>query len=155
MTRELISRCGGSPPRLRGIELPYDRQDGHDNRRDYGRGFEEILHKAAFTITIVTLGAFAVVALAVGQHQESAQRTAEEARHKAIREQLGVFIVQGQELMRRCTQENQPLPAALETPWTRTDVEPCRGRPFGLYGELEPESQNGKSRVTPLGALDL
>ncbi len=66
--------------------------------------------KAFFTITIVALGAFAVVALLLVQRRESAQRTADEARHKAIREQLGVFIVEGQELVHRCTQEHWPVP---------------------------------------------
>jgi len=74
--------------------------------------------KAFFTITIVALGAFAVVALLLVQRRESAQRTADEARHKAIREQLGVFIVEGQELVHRCTQEHWPVPDKDANSWT-------------------------------------
>ena len=29
--------------------------------------------------------------------------------------------------------------------WTKTELKPRKRRPFGLYGELEPESKSGNS----------
>jgi len=40
---------------------------------------------------------------------------------------------------------HRPLPAPLKTPWNQNRLRPCRGRSFGLYGELESERQNGNS----------
>jgi hypothetical protein len=47
--------------------------------------------------------------------------------------------------LRAHRRRNRPLPPSLETPWIKTGLKPCRGRPFGLYRELELERQNGNS----------
>jgi hypothetical protein len=36
---------------------------------------------------------------------------------------------------------NRPLPAPLETPWTKPRLNPCQGMPFALHDELESKTK--------------
>ena len=45
---------------------------------------------------------------------------------------------------------NSSLCGAVETPWIKTGLKPCRWRRFGLYGELASESQDEKSGLTEM-----
>jgi hypothetical protein len=61
-------------------------------------------------------------------------------REKCLRNRSGKGHLRA---LRAHQMRNRPLPAPLETPWTQNRPNPCRGRPFGVCGELESESQNG------------
>ena len=73
--------------------------------------------KVILVVAAFLLGAAAIGATFYSQHQIVADRLAAEQRHKEIKEQLGVFISGGLELMADCGDNTKPPPMKEADAW--------------------------------------
>jgi hypothetical protein len=78
-------------------------------------------HKPKIVLVVMAglLGVVAIGATFYAQHQIVVGKTAEEAKRAAIREELGVFISEGNDLMAECTDPNKPPPTDKANDWVR------------------------------------
>jgi hypothetical protein len=110
--------------------------------------------RTRFICVVAALSVAAIGATFYSQHSVIAQRAEEQIHRKAIREELGTFINEGNNLMRECaTERNRPLASDQRQHWLEGVVS-FLSKELGYSYVARFADQTGVPNVMLIGAND-